>query len=287
MILNSSSLIRNRQKDKFFGIDYYANLCHGSNDIYNYLSTPLDFFPLANGKEPSKSKNREEDFIKQIKLYDEPKIFGFFQNPDIYSCHESIEYLITHMEETKHGLFIETNSMNLLRDLDILEKFSKNHPLLIGIPIASVTKIDLTFFDDSHHFKAIEKLIKALSKTSIKFGVIIKPVIPHINDDVDEFKSLLDHLIGFEPSFIYPTFSLNFDSKKLNNFYTVIDKEKSNLKSIYFDLYGYKKSWQSPNITDLKRQFIFNIKKTKIAYSMNQIIDLYKKSGHQEQISLF
>jgi len=287
MILNSSSLIRNRQKDKFFGIDYYANLCHGSNDIYNFLSTPLDFFPLANGKNPSTSKNREEDFIKQIKSFEEQKIFGFFQNPDIYSCHDSIDYLINQMEEFKHGLFIETNSLNLLGDLDVLEKFSKNHPLLIGIPIASVTKIDLSFFDDSHHFKAIEKLMKALSKTSIKFGVIIKPVIPYVNDDIDEFKDLLNHVIDYEPSFIYPTFSLNFDSKKLNNFYQVIDQEKSNLKSTYYDLYGYKKSWQSPNITDLKRQFIFNIKKTKIAYSMNQIIDLYKESSHQEQISLF
>ncbi|QWB99317.1 radical SAM protein [Mycoplasmatota bacterium] len=287
MILNSSSLIRNRQKDKFFGIDYYANLCHGSNDIFNYLSTPLDFFPLANGKEPSISQDREEDFIKQINGYEDQKIFGFFQNPDIYACHLTIKPLIKAISQTNHGLFIETNSVNLIDDLDILEEFSKKHPLLIAIPIASMTKISLKFFDDSHHFKAIEKIIKALSKTSIKFGIIIKPVIPYINDKIEDFKELLNHLIDFKPNFIYPTFSLNFDSKKLNNFYEVIDKEKSDLKSVYFDLYGYKKSWQSPNTTELKRHFIFNIKKTKIAYSMNQIIDLYKKSKHQEQISLF
>ncbi|QLY39701.1 hypothetical protein HF295_02035 [Hujiaoplasma nucleasis] len=287
MIINSSSIIRNRQKDKFFGIDYYANLCHGSNPIFNYLSTPLDFYPLANQKASARCLDRELDFLKKINDFEEDKIFGIFENPDIYTCHDSIFNIIDKLKETRHGLFIETNSLNLINDIEVLEDFSKTNPLLIGIPISSYSSIDLSIFNEHYDFKSMEKLIKALEKTDIKFGFIMKPFIPEINDDPLKFKELLETLIHHHPDFIYPTFSLNFDSKKLNEFYDLIDKEKPEFKSKYFDKYGYKKSWISDRAEELKKIFIFNIKKTKIAYSMNQIIDLYKTTKQQEQISLF
>jgi len=287
MILNTSSFIRNRQKDKFFGIDYYANLCHGSNPIYNYLSTPLDFYPLANHKAPSRSLDREQELIKKLNDFDGKKIFGFFENPDIYSCHDSIYNIIEKLKETEHGMFIETNSLNLLNDIEILEAFSKTNPLLIGIPIASVKPIALSIFSHYKELKVYDKLIRALEKSSIRFGFIIKPIIPFVNDDLDTFNTLLKSLIGHKPNFIYPTFSLNFDSRKLNNFYDLISIEKPELKPKLFDAFGYKKSWMSPSSSQLKRSFIFNIKKTKIAYSMSQIIDLYKYPAHDNQMSLF
>lgn len=287
MILNTSSFIRNRQKDKFFGIDYYANLCHGSNPIYNYLSTPLDFYPLANHKAPSRSLDREQEFIKRLHTFDGKKIFGFFENPDIYQCHESIKPLIDQLKETEHGMFIETNALNLLNDIEALDDFSKDHPLLIGIPVSVKHLNQLSIFSHQDQGKTIDRLVRALHKSSIKYGFIIKPIIPYLNDDIKGFNELLARLIDFKPDFIYPTFSLNFDSRKLNNFYDLISLEKPELKTKLFDLFGHKKSWISPNASQLKRHFIFNIKKTKIAYAMHQIIDLYKQGKHNSQISLF
>jgi len=287
MILNTTSLIRNRHKDKYFGIDYYANLCHGSNPLFNYLSTPLDFYPLANHKGPSRSLDREQEFLKKLNAFEDQKIFGFFENPDIYACHDSIYNIIEKLQETNHGAFIETNSLNILNDMDILESFSKTNPLLIGIPIASIKPIDLSIFERFNDVKSFEKLIRALEKSHIKYGFIIKPIIPYLNDDLEEFNDLLKKLISHQPAFIYPTFSLNFDSRKLNNFYELISTERPELKTKLFDLFGYKKAWMSPQADGLKRSFIFNIKKTKIAYSMNQIIDLYKHPKHDNQMSLF
>lgn len=287
MILNARSLIRNRHKDKYFGIDYYANICHGSNPVYNYLSTPLDFYPLANQKPPSRSIDREVDLLKKVTEFDSPKIIGFFDNPDVYQCHQTLAEIILKLKETNHGLFIQTSSLNILNDLELLSDFAQTNPLLIGLPIASYKSIDLSIFDNDHYYKRIEKLAKSCHKSNIPFGFIVKPVIPYINDNVDDFKDLLSSLVDLHPKFIYPTFSITFDSKKLNNFYHLIDHEHSELKSLYYDEYGYKKSWMSLNTPLLKKTFIFNIKKTHIAYSMKQIIQLYKLKSNQEQISLF
>lgn len=287
MILNASSLIRNRHKDKYFGIDYYANICHGSNPIYNYLATPLDFYPLANEKSPSRCLDRETDLIKHLSLFDSPKIIGFFDNPDVYQCRESLAEIIREIGHANHGLFIQTYSLNILNDIDTLVEFNQSNPLLVGLPISGLEDGELSIFNSQNHFKTVEKIAKALDKASINYGFIIKPVIPFINDDVKDFSILLTKLIELNPAFIYPTFSVTFDSKKLNNFYQLIDRERSELKSKFFDIYGYKKSWMSPLSSQLKRTFIFTIKKTKIAYSMNQIIDLYKKVPHEQQISLF
>lgn len=287
MILNASSLIRNRHKDKYFGIDYYANICHGSNAVFNYLSTPLDFYPLSNHKPPTPSLDREQDLLKRIKQFDGPKIIGFFDNPEIYQCHDSIAHIIDEFQNTKHGLFIQTTSLNILKDIDRLVTFSQTNPLLIGLPISSLKGIDLSIYDSHQPFKQVEKIAKALHKSNLKFGFVIKPVIPFVNDDLDDFKALLKTLVGLNPNFIYPTFSITFDSKKLNNFYHMIDHEHSELKPLFFDQFGYKKSWMSLNAGLLKKAFIFNIKKTHIAYSMRQIIELYKLKTKDEQISLF
>jgi len=287
MILNADSLIRNRHKDKFFGIDYYANICFGSNPMLKYLSTPLDFFPLSNEKPPMVAKQREEALFKRMEQFDEQKIIGLYDNPDVYQCHESIANIIEKASECHHGLFIITSSLNLLHDIEQLRAFNQHQPLLIALPIGGMKDLKISALCDYHRYKQIETLSKALLKHHISFGYIIKPVIPYVNDDVDQFKTFLARLISHQPSFIYPTFSITFDSKKLNHFYELIDHELPELKSRYFDEYGYKKSWMSPNASQLKRTFIFEIKKTKIAYSMKQIIDLYKTSSNLKQMALF
>jgi hypothetical protein len=287
MIINPSVLIRNRQKDRFFGIDYYVNLCHGSNPLFNYLSTPLDFYPLSNDKSPSIAKNRVKIFNEKISEFDEQKVFGIFDNPDIYECFESIKPILDAFENTKHGLFIMSDSIKILNDIELLQSFSMDHPLVIGVPVASYDGGGLSIIDDQHMIKPKEKLFKTLAKANINFGFVIKPIIPYINDDVEDFKALIGHLITYHPSFIYPTFSVNFDSRKLNAFYELIDHEKSALKTKFFDEFGFKKSWMSPNADHLKRTFIFNVKKHKIAYSMSQIINLYDIKDYDQQISLF
>ncbi|MCF7923557.1 MAG: hypothetical protein K9L64_00440 [Candidatus Izimaplasma sp.] len=288
MILNAASLIPNRNKTKFFGIDYYANICRGSNQIFNYLSTPQDFYPLANKDSPVCSKDKEQNFYKQLEAFKEQKYFGFFQNPDIYSCKTSIKDILTHLKEFNHGLYIETNSLNLTEDLPLLETFNETNSLLIGLPVISLEDLNLSFINENSNVKILDSLIRLLNKTKIKYGFLIKPIIPYINDDVAKFKKLLKKLIAYNPSFIYPSFSLNFDSKKLNNFYDAVDKEKPQLKPLLYDQYGYKRIWHSKNIDDLKKEFIFALRKTKIKYRMRDIINLYKNENEPDkQLTLF
>lgn len=288
MILNTASLIPNRNKGKFFGIDYYANICYGSNHVFNYLATPQDFYPLANNDKPISSKVKQANFFNQLENFKEKTYFGFFQNPDIYKCKSSIKDIIAKLKTTNHGLYIETNSLNILNDLTEFEDFSKTNPFLLGIPIASLAPLEFSFINENANIKTLEPLIKTLNKLQIKYGFLIKPIIPYINDDINNFKTLLKKLISFNPYYIYPSFSLNFDSKKLNNFYEVIDREKSELKPLYYDNYGYKKIWHSNNIEELKKTFIFVLRKTKIKYRMQDIINLYKtKNKSEKQLSLF
>ena len=46
----------------------------------------------------------------------------------------------------KMGLYLETTSIKILDDLDILEEFGKNNPLLISIPAASLKKESKLYF---------------------------------------------------------------------------------------------------------------------------------------------
>jgi DNA repair photolyase len=118
--------------------------------------------------------------------------------------------------------------------------------------------------------------MQKLASSNIKTGISIKPIIPFINDSVNEFMKVIETAIDNNASFIYPTFSINFDSKKINDFYDIIDIDYPEIMIRLKDIYGYKHIWESENVPDLKKNYIIACRKFKVLYAMKDIINLYK-----------
>ena len=130
------------------------------------------------------------------------------------------------------------------------------------------------------------KTIHKLKEAGLNVGIIFKPLIPRVNDDSDNLKKIIDKAENLSIDFIYPSFTLYFDSYKIKNFYDIIEKERPNLKNYYFDNFGWKYSWESQNLGELKKILVFDSKKSKIKYAMKDIIDLYRDDSYT-QLKLF
>lgn len=285
--MNSFKVVTiNKNRTKFFGVDYFANVYDGSKESFKYFASSID--SLMNYQNEVVKFNEKKYQLFRNALFDiEPgKIIGFFQNPDIYQDLESLDFILKDLKFRTLGLFIETNSEKILNDLDALKEFSKKLPLIIAIPVHSYSHIDMTFFDKSSNMEAMTKLIHKLKDAGLNVGVIFKPLIPKINDGLEELEKIIEKCDSLNVDFIYPSFTLYFDSFKLKNFYDIIETEKPELRNFMFDKFGQKNSWESENLGDLKKILVFNSKKSKIKYAMKDIIDIYRNDSFT-QLKLF
>ncbi len=284
--LTIKTLIPNNNHTKYFGVDYFANIYDGSNPSFRYFSSSID--PIMNYKEESISFNeiKYSYFTQELRNIEPNKIIGFFQNPCLYSNLKSIDFILDELDRLKLGLFLETNSENILNDIERLIAFGKKRPLLIALPIYSFQEIEMSFFSNMKSYTRIQKIINCLKSADINFGVVVKPIIPKINDLLSNFERIIKSATVDGQDFIYPSFTLYFDSFKIHNFYDIINIEKSELMNYFFDNFGQKYNWESENIQELKKIFVFSTKKNKINYAMKDIINLYRESDYT-QLKLF
>lgn len=286
MNVKIKSLTPNKNKSKFFGVDYFANVYDGSKQTFKYFGSSIDELMIFRDEMVSFNNAKFANFEVEASALEENSIIGFFQNPDIYSDLESISPILEVLDRYNLGLFIETNSENILNDLDILKEFSLKHPLLIAITINSYQYINISFFDKMDNLESMNKIIRKLADKDLNVGLIFKPMIPRINDEVGELKKIIEKSDSLGVKFIYPSFTLYFDSFKIKNFYDIIEKERPDLRNFYFDKFGFKYSWESQNLNELKKVLVFDSKKNKIKYAMKDIIDLYKNDSYT-QLKLF
>ncbi len=283
---NIKVLTPNNNRSKYFGVDYFANFYDGSNPSFRYFASAIDELKIYKHEEVSFNSLKYKLFLQEIQNLEPRKIIGIFQNPDVYQDLDSIAFVLDDLKKYDLGLFLETSSDKILNNLEELKNFSKTQPLIIAYPLYSYQRINLSFFNNLECFEDSLKTLHKLSDTIDNVGLIIKPLIPRINDSSENLEKIITKADNLNLRFIYPSFSLHFDSFKLKNFYDIIDVERPELRNYYIDNFGLKYNWESHNFTDLKKIFIFNTKKTKLKYAMRDIISLYRDDEFT-QLKLF
>ena len=265
----------NKSKSRYFGVDYFLSMATGHQLQFHYLSTPLDPNPIFKTGPISLHPDMFHFLDQELSTKEKGSIIGIFANPDIYDAIDSISSILTLLEKYEMGLFLETNSSNILNDIPALVAFQKKQPLLIGITVSMQTE-DSKLIKTSSEVDQTIKIMQKLRQNSLRAGFIAKPFIPFINDDVLSFQTFLDKAVDSNAVFVYPTFQINFDSRKIKAFYDTIDLEYPELMIKMRDAYGFKTSWESPNASELKKRFIIICRKNKILYAMKDIINSYK-----------
>ncbi len=272
---NLHILTPNKSKKRYFGVDYFMNITTGYNPAFKYYSTPLD--PNSVYKAGPITLLPEMYHFLEIELSNKEKgsIIGIFANPDIYDAISSIEPIIKLLEKYEMGLFIETTSQKIIDDLPLLMNFSLKLPLLVAVTSCNIDTKSKLLNKQLNIDKAV-KLIKKIRQQDINCGIMIKPIIPLINDSLNSFQKMIELAINNDTTFVYPTFTIKFDSKKIRQFYDIIDLEFPELMNVFHDKYGYKTSWESDEAENLKKNYVIYCRKHKVLYAMKDIINLYK-----------
>ncbi len=221
-------------------------------------------------------------------------IIGFGSMSDPYMPLESkLEYTKRALEviyKYGFGVSIITKSDLILRDLELLKKINSNNEVIVNITLTtkdvSTCKIIEPFVCDT---KRRIEVLNIMHDNNIKTVVWLCPILPFINDSLDNLKYLLEeckkaHVFGI----IYFGAGLTLREGNREYFYEQLDKFYPTLKDKYIKNYGNRYELRSPNANILDNYFYQFCKSNNIICDNNVLFSNNKiNKMTSEQTSLF
>ena len=190
------------------------------------------------------------------------------------------------------GLSIQTKSSLILRDLDLLVNINKKAKCVVAMT--------LTTFDEKL-CKIIEpnvctsrerfETIKILRDNGIKTVVWLCPILPFINDTMDNIQGLLDYCVEAEVYGIL-CFGMGMTLREGNReyFYKMLDKHFPGLKARYEKKYGNGYVITSDNNDELMSHLMRSCETNKIVCGTDILFEYmaaFEEKTESKQMELF
>lgn len=186
------------------------------------------------------------------------------------------------------GVAIDTKSILVIRDLDILQDIKAHSPVIVKITVTTAND-DLCGRLEPHAPASSErfKALKALSEAGIYCGVLMMPILPFINDTEDNILEILSKAKEAGAGFVYPAFGMTLRTGNREYYYDALDKAFPGVKEKYIKRYGERYQCTSPKAKKLWEVFKKHSEALGLAYDMGDIIKQYKMGYDDQQLSLF
>lgn len=190
------------------------------------------------------------------------------------------------------GATLITKSDLVLRDLDLLKKINEKSKCVVQMTLTSYLdeiskKIEPNVCVTSKRFE----VLKVLRDNGIPTVVWLSPILPFINDDLDNLKGILNYCLEAKvKGIICFGFGLTLRDGNREYFYEKLDELYPGLKDKYIKYYGNSYGCMSYKNKELMNYFIKFCKDNNIMYDYNEIFDYLKKYESKydnEQLKLF
>ena len=199
-----------RSKDTgWFGTDYTMNLyrgcCHGCiycdsrSDCYR-----IEHFDQVRAKENALPLLRDE-LHRKIR----PGIVGLGSMSDPYNPFEAELQLTRHalelLDAYQFGAAIATKSDLIARDIDVLSAMRERVPVLCKITVTT-TDETLAAQLEPHAPSPVRRLeaVQKLASAGIFTGILLMPVLPYLEDSVENVLSVVEVAAQAGARFVYP-----------------------------------------------------------------------------------
>lgn len=293
----SSKTILSTYKENldWFGINYNINIYKGCCHGCIYCDSRSNCYQIIDFDRIRIKKNSTEMLKNELKSKRTKGVVGTGAMSDPYNPFEE-KYMLTRealelVNENKFGISIATKSSLVTRDIDILKEIQKHSPTIIKITITTYDdelckKIERNVNSTSERFRAIKKL----SDNGIYTGVLMMPLLPYINDDVENIRNIVKTAYECGAKFVYTHyFGVTLRQNQREYYFQQLKKDFSNvdLEKLYNETYGNVYENKVIDYEYKRNVFKDECEKYGLLYKMDDIIRDYKGKYDKTQISWF
>lgn len=290
----AKTIVTKTKTSGWFGIDYNMNIYRGCSHGCIYCDSRsdcyrIDHFDTVRVKEDALRVIRD-DLRRKVKT----GVVGTGAMSDPYNPLENELKLTRHALELidafGFGAAIATKSTLLQRDIDILKSIADHSPVILKVTVTTsddnlASKIEPRVSRPSDRLS----LIAALKDQGLFAGILLMPVLPFLEDNEDNIRSIITAAKEAGADFIYPAFGVTLRNNQREWYYDRLGElfPGENLAEQYMKRYGNNYQCTSPRARKLWQVFSEECCRNRILYKMPDIIHAYKKNYQITQLSLF
>jgi len=280
------------EKNSWFGTNYNMNIYKGCSHGCIYCDSRSECYRIENFDTVRAKKNAIEIIERELSSKRRKGIIGTGAMSDPYNPFEK-KYKLTRealklIDRYEFGVAIATKSTLITRDIDILKSIGRHSPVLIKITITTsddkLSKIIEPFAPlSSERFKALEEL----SSNNIFSGILLMPILPFLEDNINNIGNIILKANEAGVKFIYPAFGMTLRQNQKVYYYNKLDQNFPGLKDKYIAAYKNNYKCSSLYAKKLWKFFKEECDRRNIIYNMEDIIKFYKENYKNPQISFF
>ena len=286
----AKTMIAHAPREAWFGMDYNMNIyrgcCHGC--IYCDSRSACYQNPEF---DTVKAKQDALVFLQnELKRKTKTGVIATGSMSDPYNPFEQRLELtrgaLKLIDRYGFGVAIATKSPLIARDIDVLASIRSHSPVLAKITVTTMDdtlckRIEQGVEPSSQRVKAIN----ALSEAGIYTGVLLMPVLPFINDTIENVLDIVRAAKQAGARFVYAGMGVTLRAGQREYFYKKLDEEFPAVRRQYEQLYGDRYSCSSPKAKELYAALAQECEKSNILYKMKDITRDYK--SRYGQMSFF
>lgn len=290
----AKQIVLRSKSTAWFGTDHTMNIykgcCHGC--IYcDSRSTcyRVEEFDRVRAKENALVLVRDE-LRRKIR----PGIIGTGAMSDPYNPFEREHLLTRHALELvdayQFGIAIATKSDLIVRDMDILRSIQGHSPVLCKLTVttaddALARKLEPHAPPPSRRLAAI----KALAEGGLFTGVLLMPVLPFLEDSMEQVTAVVEAAAEAGARFVYPAFGVTMRQGQREYFLDALEQgfPGQGLRARYERRYGERYQCASPNARALWEAFSGRCGELGLLYRMEHIVSAYQRGYGDRQLSFF
>ncbi len=173
----------------------------------------------------------------------------------------------------KMGVHLQTKSTMLLRDLDLLKQINQYSKVVISVTLTTYDETLCRILEPNvSTTKERFEMLKILNENGITCGVWLDPILPFINDNIENIKGILDYCLDARVKYIL-CFGMGLTLREGNReyFYEQLDRYFPGLKECYEYYYHNNYNVTSLKNAELMKYFLTFCDKHQIMHNPDKI----------------
>lgn len=180
---------------------------------------------------------------------------------------------LNQIERFDFGLTIQTKSNLIMRDIDILDKINRKTKCVVVITMTTYDdKLCKMLEPDVCTTKERFLVLLAMKERGIPTIVSMNPILPFINDDMDNIEGIMRYCVEAGVyGIINEGMSLTLRPGSREYYYEQLDKLFPGMKERYMETYGEVSELVSPNHKELMKYFRKNCDDNNIIHDREEL----------------
>jgi DNA repair photolyase len=248
-----------KQPDTYFGLKYNMNLYRGCQHQCIYCDSRSECYQIGNFAEIHVKVNAIDLLTEALPRKRVKGTIGFGSMNDTYMPVEKVYKMTGRALEViadhKFPIHIITKSDLVLRDIDILREIKKTYAA-ISFTITTVDddlakRIEPGAPPSSARFAAM----RTLADAGIHTGVTMMPILPFLEDTVENITRLVEMAHDSGAAYILPSFGMTLRTGSREYYYNKLDQLFPGVKQKYMHRYGGNYECNSSDWRELDQVF--------------------------------